>query len=283
MKKFGSILITGATGFFGHGCVRHLLENNLSDRICVYSRDEYKQSLMRAEFGDDPRLRFFVGCVRDRNRLRRALQGIDLVIHAAALKRVETCEYNVQEAIGTNVLGAQNVVEASIDAGVKRVVFLSTDKACNPTTGYGFTKALAENIFLSAHHYAGANGPIFAVTRYGNVTCSTGSVVPTWQKMISNGAKIVPVTDPECTRFHMTIDQAVRLVLNTAKSMKGGEIAVPDLPAYRLGDLAKAMGVKMQIIGLPAGQKKHEEMTAGAGSDQARRMSIDEIKEAINA
>lgn len=277
-----NILITGGTGFFSKGFVRTVLEQG-AQRVCIYSRDEYKQSLMRAEFGDDPRLRFFVGCVRDKERLKRAMHGIDLVIHAAALKRVETCEYNVFEAIGTNVIGSQNVVEASIDAGVKRVIFLSTDKACNPTTAYGYTKALAERIFLSAHYYAGADGPIFAVTRYGNVTQSTGSVVPTWKRMIAGGAKVVPVTDPDCTRFHMTLSQAVRLVLNTAQSMKGGEVAVPNLPAYRLGDLAKAMGVGMHITGLPDGQKKHEEMTAGAGSDQARRMTIEEIKEAINA
>lgn len=236
---------------------------------------------MRAEFGDDPRLRFFVGCVRDKERLKRAMYGIDLVLHAAALKRVETCEYNVFEAIGTNVLGSENVVEASIDAGVKRVVFLSTDKACNPTTSYGYTKALAENIFLSAHHYAGAKGPIFGVTRYGNVTSSTGSVVPTWKKLIAQGAKEVPVTDPDCTRFHMTLDEAVRLVLNTAQSMKGGEVAVPNLPAYRLGELAQAMGVHMNIIGLPPGQKKHEEMSPGESSQYARRMTISEIQEAI--
>lgn len=281
MNKFGSVLITGGTGFFGHGCVRALLDGKLSDRICIYSRDEYKQSLMRAEFGDDERLRFFVGDVRDLARLRRAFKGVDLVIHAAALKRVETCEYDVMEAIATNVHGAENVVDAAIEAGVKKVVFLSTDKACNPTTAYGYTKALAERIFASAKHYAGADGTLFATTRYGNVTNSTGSVIPTWLKMIANGAKSLPVTDPNCTRFHMTRDEAVRLVLHTARTMKGGEVAVPNLPAYRLGDLAQAMGMPLRVIGLPEGQKKHEEMTPGSSSEHARRMTIGELKEVI--
>ena len=279
--KFGSVLITGGTGFFGQGLVRELLHKNLSERICIYSRDEYKQSLMRVALGDDPRLRFFIGCVRDRNRLTRAMHGVDLVVHAAALKRVETCEYNVAEAIATNVTGSQNVVDAAIDAGVAKVVFLSTDKACDPTAAYGFTKALAEKIFLGANHYSGVDGPAFSITRYGNVTRSTGSVVPTWEKMITDGAKIVPVTDPECTRFFMTLDQAVKLVIDLAHTMQGGELIVPDLPAYRLADLAMALGVGMDVRGLPITEKKHESMSAERCSSDARRMSVDEIRKAL--
>jgi FlaA1/EpsC-like NDP-sugar epimerase len=197
---------------------------------------------MRKAFNDDPRLRFFVGDVRDVTRLRRAMDGVDLVVHAAALKRVEVGEYDASEMCKTNVIGAMNVIEAAADAGVRKVVALSTDKACEPVNCYGATKLAAEKLFLAANNSRGANGPIFAVCRYGNVSGSTGSVIPTWRRALEQG-RLVQLTHLDATRFWMTREQAVQLVLDTAETMVGGELAIPDLPAYRLGDLAEALGV----------------------------------------
>lgn len=278
---YRSILVTGGTGFFGRGFVHAVLDQKLTDRICVLSRDEYKQALMRAEFGDDPRIRWFVGDVRDADRLRRAMEGVQLVVHAAALKRVEVGEYCSDEMVKTNVLGSMNVIEAATAAGVERVVALSTDKACEPVNAYGASKLLAEKLFLSANNARGTAGPRFAVCRYGNVAGSTGSVIPTWRRMIEAGQTIT-VTDPECTRFWMRLDEAVRLVLNTAKTMKGGELAIPNLPAYRLGDLVKALGANFRTTALGAGEKRHESMVPGATSEHARRMTVNELKEALS-
>lgn len=230
---------------------------------------------MAEEFGNDRRLRFFIGDTRDRDRLRRAFLGVDIVIHAAALKRIEVGQYNPFEMVQTNVMGAMNVCEAAIDSNVQRVVALSSDKAYQPISPYGQTKALAESIFRFA--YRADHGPIFAVTRYGNVWKSQGSVVPRWQEALKRGDTVV-VTDPEVTRFFMTMDEAVDLVHRTMVTMKGGELNIPTLPAYRLGDLAEAMGAKMKIIGLPPWEKKHEGMCDGNTSDKARRMSIEELR-----
>ncbi len=276
----GSVLITGGTGFFGHGFVRALLDQGLSNRICIFSRDEYKQALMRAEFGDDERLRWFVGDVRDKDRLRKAMDGVNLVVHAAALKRVEVGEYNPTEMVQTNVVGSMNVIDAAVDAGVARVVALSTDKACEPANAYGASKLMLEKLFLAANNMRGASGPMYAVCRYGNVAGSTGSVIPTWRAAISSGQS-VRLTEPSCTRFYMTISEAVELVIKTAKTMKGGDLVVPDLPAYRLSDLAKAMGAKVKIIGIGDHEKLHESMIPGVTSEQARRMTVAEIKEAL--
>lgn len=275
-----NILITGGSGFFGHGLVRKLLKGNLSHRICIYSRDEYKQALMADRFNSDSRLRFFIGDVRDGGRLRQAMEGIDLVVHAAALKRIEVGRYNPEEMVKTNVGGALNVIDAATSAGVEKVVALSTDKAYQPVSPYGQTKALAESLFLNANNTRGRHGPRFAVVRYGNVSGSTGSVIPRWREAIKAGQG-VRVTDPECTRFWMTVEEAVDLVLNTATTMAGGELAIPDLPAYRLSDLVTAMGLSFEVIGLPIYEKKHESMDATRSSDQARRMSVDEIREAL--
>ena len=275
-----SILITGGTGFFGQGMVKHLFEQTQSKRIIVYSRDEYKQSLMRRS-DPESRLRFFVGDVRDRERLRRAFEGVEVVIHAAALKRIETCHYNPSEMVKTNILGSLNVIEAAQDAGVKKVIALSTDKSYQPVSAYGYSKALMESIFLSANNARGAHGPIYSVTRYGNVSGSTGSIIPKWRDLIVAGAKSVPVTDPDCTRFWMTQQEAVYLVLDTMGTMKGGELNVPILPAYRIGDLAEAMGVGMEITGLPEFEKKHEGMADGNTSDKARMMSVEELRNAL--
>lgn len=270
MKR--NILITGGTGFFGQAMTARLLQDNLADRICIYSRDEYKQSLMRSRFNNDPRLRFFIGDVRDSKRLMRAMAGVELVIHAAALKRIEVGVYNPDEMVATNIGGTQNVIDAAIALGANAVL-LSTDKACNPVSTYGYTKSIAESLFYVA-------GEGFSITRYGNVANSTGSVIPTWEKMIREGATTVPVTNPDCTRFFMTEQEAVDLVIDTASKMPR-EIAIPELPAYRLGDLAEAMGVGMDVIGLPWWEKIHESMTIMNSSDTARRMSIPELKEAL--
>lgn len=276
-----SVLVTGGCGFFGRGFIRAALERPQVERICVFSRGEYQQALVRQSFGDEPRLRWMIGDVRDQERLRRAMHGVDVVVHAAALKRIEAAEYNVLEAVDTNVGGTRNVVHAAIDAGVNKAILLSTDKACNPTTTYGKTKALAEDIFLGAKHYAGAGGPKFSVCRYGNVAGSTGSVIPMWRGM---EAKIVPVTDPCATRFFMRLDEAVAMVMGAIDTASGGELLTPDwLPAYCVGDLAEAMGLYYNVTGLAKNEKLHEEMVPGLDSSMARRMSVQEIKEAIDA
>lgn len=275
-----SVLVTGGAGFFGRGFVKRALELGY-ERVCVYSRGEYQQAVMRQEFGADSRLRFFIGDVRDRDRLIRAMQDVELVVHAAALKRVEVGVENPTEMKKTNVDGTQNVIEAAVDAGVAKVVYLSTDKAYQPCSPYGVSKAMAESHVLAANNERGSRGPRFAACRYGNVWCSTGSVVPTWRHLIATGAHRVPVTDPNCTRFFMTRAEAVDLVANLAQSMTGGELAIPNLPAYRLGDLAAAMGVGMDVRGLPDTEKRHESMGPDHCSEGARRMDVAELREAL--
>lgn len=274
-----SILVTGGSGFFGRGFVRKVLDMGVQ-RVCVFSRGEYAQALMRQEFGNDSRLRFFVGDVRDKERLTRAMDDVELVVHAAALKRVEVGEYDSSEMVKTNVIGAMNVIEAATDAGVSKVVALSSDKAYAPANCYGASKLVAEKLFLAANNSRGKDGPIYAVTRYGNVSGSTGSVIPTWRRELEQG-RPVRLTHPEATRFWMALDEAVDLVIDTAYSMKGGELAVPTLPAYRLGDLAEAMGVQYHVTGLGDGEKLHESMDAEQSSRTARRMSVDELREAL--
>ncbi len=275
-----SVLITGGTGAFGTAFTERLLRDGLATRICVFSRGEYRQFLMRKQFKDDPRLRFFIGDVRDRSRLTRAMEGCDTVIHAAALKRIEVGQFNPTEMVRTNIDGAINVIEAAQDAKVNRVVALSSDKAFQPVSPYGQSKALAESIFIAANNTVPKAGPRFSVTRYGNVWQSTGSVAPIWSQMLEDGEQCVPITDPECTRFFMRMDEAVQLVLDTIRDMPE-EIAIPTLPAYRLGDLAEAMGAKTITIGLPRWEKLHESMDENNCSKDARRMTIDELRAAL--
>lgn len=280
-----SVLITGGSGAFGTAFVKYLLQIRPSpigrpERIVVFSRGEHRQAEMRRELGEDERLRFFIGDVRDRDRLRRALEDIEVVIHAAALKRIEVGQYNPLEVMKTNILGTANVVEAATDAQVARCVLVSSDKAYQPVSPYGTSKAFAESLFLAANNTHGNYGPRFAVVRYGNVWGSTGSVVPLWKAILTR-KDTVPVTDPECTRFYMTMHEAVSLVYLTAESMDGGEIKIPTLPAYRLGDLAEAMGAKMDVLGLPSWEKRHEAMGPGNASETARRMSVDELREVL--
>lgn len=272
-----SILITGGSGSFGQAFTKRILRDK-PERVIVLSRDEHKQAHMAQSINDD-RLRLFIGDVRDRDRLRRAFDGVDIVVHAAALKRIEVGHYCPSEMVQTNVIGAMNVIEAAMDAGVDKVVALSTDKAYQPVSAYGQSKALAESLFLNA--YRAKSGPRFAVTRYGNVWMSQGSVGPKWLALKAAGKTSVPVTSPDATRFFMRMGEAIDLVLQTIATMQGGELNIPSLPAYRVGDLADAMGMKMEICGLPRWEKLAEGMADGNTSDLARRMSVGELREAL--
>lgn len=281
-----SILITGGTGSFGQAFTRHLLNKQDYDRIVILSRGEHAQAAMADKFDHDPRLRFFIGDVRDRDRLHRAFNSVDVVVHAAALKRIEVGHYNPNEMVKTNILGTMNVIEAAMDAGVRRVVGISSDKAWQPISPYGQSKALAEMLLLNANNTRDrVRDPSFAVVRYGNVAGSAGSVIPRWREILKN-SDTVPVSDPDCTRFWMFMDEAVELVDSVAIGRhnmfsNGNDIIIPELPAYRLGDLATAMGAKMKITGLPAWEKKHEGMDFGNTSDIAPRMSVEAIQKAL--
>jgi len=271
-----SVLITGGSGSFGQAFTRRLLRDNACERVSILSRGEHAQAEMR-EAINDSRARYLVGDVRDRDRLRRAFRGSDVIVHAAALKRIEVGFYNPTEMVQTNIGGSVNVIEAAMDAGVEKVVLLSSDKAYQPISPYGQSKALAETLFRNAY----GGGPIFAVTRYGNVWNSRGSVVPRWREILKT-ADTVSVTDPDSTRFFMRMEESIDLVLDTIRTMKGGELNIPTLPAYRLGDLAEAMGARMNVIGMPAYEKKHEGMCDGNMSDTARRMSVAELRAVLN-
>ena len=264
-----NILVTGGTGSFGKAFIAHALQELAPRRLVVFSRDELKQYEVRQQFGDDPRLRFFIGDVRDRDRLYRALHNVDFVVHAAALKQVDTAEYNPWEYVRTNVMGSQNVIEASIDAGVKKVVALSTDKASSPINLYGATKLTADKLFITGNHYA-ANYPTrFAVVRYGNVMGSRGSVIPFFKKLADSGESL-PITDMQCTRFFITLPQAVNMVVDAFDFMQGGELFVPRIPSMKVVDLAQAVapGASMHDIGLRPGEKLHEEMIS---AEEGRR------------
>lgn len=274
-----NFLISGGSGSFGQAYVKHLLENSPAERIVIYSRDEWKQAQMRQVFNDDPRLRFMIGDVRDRDRLTRAMLGIDIVIHAAALKRIEVGFYSPEEMIRTNVDGAINVINAAFIAKVHSVVALSTDKAYKAVSPYGFSKAVSEQLFLNANNTFGEHGPRFSCVRYGNIFRSRGSLVPKWEEIIAKGAKRVPVTDPDCSRFFMRMEEAVELVSNAAG--KRDLIIAKSLPAFRVGDLAEAMSVEMDIRGLPEWEKMHECLAEGICSNTARRMTVDELREEL--
>ena len=256
-----SILITGGTGSLGKALVKYLLEETTVRRIAIYSRDELKQFHMRSLFNDNPRLRWFLGDIRDIERLKRALHGVEFVIHAAALKQVDTGEYNPMEFIKTNVLGSQNVIDACIDAGVKKVVALSTDKASSPINLYGATKLTADKLFVAANNYSHKYGTTFCVVRYGNVMGSRGSVIPVFQKLALENNPI-PLTDRRMTRFWIGLEEAAEFVLESLCIMRGGELYVPRIPSMRIIDLAEAIAPKSKIIeiGIRPGEKLHEEM-----------------------
>lgn len=264
-----SVLITGGTGSLGKSLVRHLLEETRVRRIAIFSRDELKQHNMRNAFNDDERLRWFIGDIRDSRRLERALHNVDFVIHAAALKQVDTGEYNPMEFIKTNVLGSQNVIDSAIAAGVKRVVALSTDKASSPINLYGATKLTADKLFVAANNYSFTYGTTFSVVRYGNVMGSRGSVIPFFKQQAAEG-KPLPITDFRMTRFWISIEQAVQFVVDSLEMMSGGELYVPKIPSMKIVDLAHAVAPnsKLDEVGMRPGEKLHEEMIS---SDDSRR------------
>jgi UDP-N-acetylglucosamine 4,6-dehydratase len=252
--------------------VQYLLSETKVRRIAIFSRDELKQHDLRIHFNDDPRLRWFLGDIRDLDRLKRAFHGVDFVIHAAALKQVDTGEYNPMEFIKTNVLGSQNVIDASIDAGVKRVVALSTDKASSPINLYGATKLTADKLFVAANNYSYTYGTTFSVVRYGNVMGSRGSVIPFFKDLAGQG-KPLPITDLRMTRFWISIEDAVKFVIDSLEMMTGGELYVPRIPSMKIVDLAHAVSAesKLEEIGMRPGEKLHEEMIS---ADDSRRTII---------
>ncbi len=258
--KNSSVLVTGGTGSFGRKYVQALLAQPDIKKIIVLSRDELKQYEMQQAHGEDSRLRFFIGDVRDKERLYRAFENVDIVVHAAALKQVPVAEYNPFEAIKTNVIGAQNVIEAAMDCGIKKVVALSTDKAAAPINLYGATKLCADKLFLAANNYKGARPIRFSVVRYGNVMGSRGSVIPLYLQRRKSGA--LPITDERMTRFSILLAQGVQFVQLALEKMWGGEIFVPKIPSYRIVDVAEAIGpdCKRVVTGIRPGEKLHEEM-----------------------
>ncbi len=264
------ILVTGGTGSFGKKFTKLLFEKYKPKRVVIFSRDELKQFDMRNEFPEDkyPQLRFFIGDVRDKQRLYRAFDGINYVIHAAALKQVPAAEYNPIEAINTNINGAINVIDAALDKGVEKVIALSTDKAANPINLYGATKLCSDKLFVAANSYAGNYSTRFSVVRYGNVVGSRGSVIPFFKKMKETG--IIPITDERMTRFWITLEQGVNFVISSLHTMQGGEIFVPKIPSMNIMDLAKAIApdCKYEYVGIRAGEKLHEIMVP---EDDARR------------
>jgi len=252
-----TVLVTGGTGSLGKKLTRKILSRWHPKRLIILSRDELKQSEMAQSFAD-PCLRFFIGDVRDKDRLYRAFDGVDFIIHAAALKQVPAAEYNPFEAIKTNVLGAQNVIDVAVDKGVKRVVALSTDKAANPINLYGATKLCSDKLFIAGNSYAGGKPTRFSVVRYGNVVGSRGSVIPFFLKMRETG--VLPITDPRMTRFWITLDQGAELVLSSFERMKGGEIFVPKIPSAGMMDVARAIAPECttKVVGIRPGEKLHE-------------------------
>jgi UDP-N-acetylglucosamine 4,6-dehydratase len=268
-----SVLITGGTGSLGKALIEELLAKTKVRRIAVYSRDELKQFHLKNYFKDDPRIRWFLGDVRDVERLKRAFHNVDYVVHAAALKQVDTGEYNPMEFVKTNILGSQNVIEAAIDTGVKKVVALSTDKASSPINLYGATKLAADKLFIAANSYSQGYGTSFSVVRYGNVMGSRGSVIPFFREIASQG-KPLPVTDLRMTRFWISISHAVKFVLDSFPIMQGGELYVPRIPSMKITDLAHAVSLNSELveIGVRPGEKLHEEMISA--EDSRRTISV---------
>lgn len=258
-----TILITGGTGSFGKCFTKYVLSHYNPKKIIIYSRDEFKQFIMQNEFKEyKDKLRFFIGDVRDLDRLKRAFKGVDYVIHAAALKQVPACEYNPNEAIKTNIHGAMNIIEAALDSDVKKVVALSTDKAVNPVNLYGGTKLVSDKLFIAANAYAGAGDLCFSIVRYGNVAGSRGSVIPFFKNIIENGGKELPITDYRMTRFWISLTEGVELVIKALEESKGGETFISKIPSFKITDLAEAMmpGCNMPEVGIREGEKLHEIM-----------------------
>lgn len=269
-KQPQQILLTGGTGSFGHAFVEHALGRNDTSVLRIYSRDELKQYEMAQRFGQHPRLRFLLGDVRDRQRLARAMHGVDLVVHAAAMKQVPLCEYNPAEAVKTNIIGAQNVIDCAIDAGVPRTVALSTDKAVNPANLYGATKLCAEKLFVQGNVYAGPRNFRFSCVRYGNVIGSRGSVIPLFRKQAETG--VLTLTDERMTRFWISLPQAIEFVWLAVTQMSGGEIFVPKIPSMRVADLARAIApdALLKEVGCRPGEKIHELLLTAEEAEATR-------------
>lgn len=263
-----SILVTGGTGSFGRQFIRTVLDQSDPRRLVVFSRDELKQYELQQLYPGESRLRFFIGDVRDYQRLYRAFHDVDVVVHAAALKQVPAAEYNPFEAVKTNIQGAQNVIEAAIEQGVERVIALSTDKACSPINLYGATKLVSDKLFVAGNAYAGGTKTRFAVVRYGNVVGSRGSVVPLFKQLAARGT--VPITDERMTRFWITLEQGVSFVIQSLERMSGGELFVPKIPSMRVVDLAAALApdARLEVVGIRPGEKLHEEMISASDSRQ---------------
>lgn len=280
-----SILITGGTGSFGEKFVEMIFQRYSPARVIIYSRDEYKQFVVRNEFQkkltdeQQRKLRFFIGDVRDKDRLYRAFKDVDYVIHAAAMKQVPACEYNPFEAIKTNIHGAQNIVDAALDRGVKKVVALSTDKAVNPINLYGGTKLVSDKLFISANAYSGDSGTVFSVVRYGNVAGSRGSVIPFFKNLIDKGETELPITDFRMTRFWITLEEGVELVFKALVESKGGETYISKIPSFKITDLAEAMlpNCSLREVGIREGEKLHEVMVTKDDS----RMTYEYVKHYI--
>jgi UDP-N-acetylglucosamine 4,6-dehydratase/5-epimerase len=264
-----SILITGGTGSFGKKFIKTILARYKPRRVIVFSRDELKQFEMQQVF-NDPAMRYFLGDVRDGQRLRQAMRGVDYVVHAAALKQVPAAEYNPMECIKTNIHGAENVINAALENDVEKVIALSTDKAANPINLYGATKLVSDKLFVAGNNIAGGHKTRFAVVRYGNVVGSRGSVVPFFRKLIDEGAREIPITDPRMTRFWITLQDGVDLVFKSFQRMHGGEIYVPKIPSSRITDLAAAMAPELptKVIGIRPGEKLHEVMCPADNAHQ---------------
>ncbi|MFN3265024.1 MAG: UDP-N-acetylglucosamine 4,6-dehydratase (inverting), partial [Aquificaceae bacterium] len=270
-----TILITGGTGSFGRAFIRYVLRHHRPKKIIVFSRDEFKQWQMSKEFPESqyPQLRFFLGDIRDKDRLWFAFDGVDYVVHAAALKHVPILEYNPFEAVKTNIIGAQNIIEVAIEKGVKKVVALSTDKAVSPVNLYGATKLTMEKLLIAGNSYAGAKETSFSIVRYGNVVGSRGSVIPLFLKLLSESSRELPITDPAMTRFWISLEEGVRLVLFALQEADGGEVFVPKIPSVRIVDLAKAMcpECSFKFIGIRPGEKLHESLIS---EDEARDVRL---------
>jgi UDP-N-acetylglucosamine 4,6-dehydratase/5-epimerase len=268
------VLITGGTGSFGHKFIETVLKKYKPEKLIVFSRDEFKQSEMAKKYTMEkyPSIRYFLGDIRDRNRLKRAFEGVDYVIHAAALKQVPALEYNPTEAVNTNVIGADNIIDAAIDAGVKKVIALSTDKAVSPINLYGATKLVAEKLFIAANAYGGCRVK-FSVVRYGNVVGSRGSVIPLFRDMKKNGIQQYPITDERMTRFWITLEDGVALVLKALAESEGGEVFVPIIPSMKVTELARAIQPKctFKIVGIRPGEKIHETLIS---EDESRKVRI---------
>lgn len=276
-----TVLITGGTGSFGTAFSKYLLSKEVKKVIC-FSRDWLKQKNLRDELGDPSNFRWFIGDIRDRDRLTRALKGVDIVVHAAAIKDLPTCEYNPSETVATNIMGTQNVADACIEHEVGKCLLISTDKAVNPCTSYGVSKLMSENIWLNSNKYAADDNIKFSVCRYGNVWGSSGSILPVWKKMIEQGATELPVTHEGCTRFHFMMSEVVKFVTDSVDKMQGGETFIPKLPSIRIIDIAKAFRLPYKVIGLRENEKIHEEMEPGYDSGSNDRfLTVDEIRQII--